>query len=56
MLILVQRIDRFHFGTVWLLLRTVPSFAFAHTFCATWDGLRKSGFLRTVCISLGTVP
>ena len=51
MLILVQRMDRFQFGTVWLLLRTVHSFAIACTFCATWDRPRNS-----VNISSGTVP
>ena len=25
-------------------LRTVPAFATAHTFCASWDGQRSSGF------------
>ena len=30
------------------LLRKVPPFVTALTFCASWDGLRNSGFLRTV--------
>ena len=30
------------------LLRTVSLFATAHTFCASRNGPRKSGFLRTV--------
>ena len=29
-------------------LRTVPTFATAHTFCACRDGPRKSGFLTVV--------
>ena len=32
------------------LIRTVPTFATAHTFCTSWDGLRKSGFLMTVLL------
>ena len=29
-------------------LRTVPNFATAHTFCASGDGPRKSGFLTAM--------
>ena len=29
-------------------LRTVPTFATAHTFCASCDGPRKSGFVMVV--------
>ena len=31
-----------------LALRTVPTFATAHPFCASCDGPRKSGFLTVV--------
>ena len=34
-------------------LRTVPTFATAHTFCASRDGPRKSGFLTVVPAKTG---
>ena len=35
-------------GVVGPVLRIVPSFVFAHTFCVSPDGLSNSGFLRMV--------
>ena len=37
-------------GMSWESLRTMPCFATAHMFCASWNGPRNSVFLKIVSI------